>query len=304
MRSDVGLPQRTGMLRLLLLVIVAASISACSIVRSGYELAPWYSSRQLGAYWQLDPTQSAFARERIDELWRWHRRSELPEIARWLRSVNAPIDGGVDIDEVSGWRRTGLLYWERTVRRLGPGLARLITTLRPEPIEAMNKSMASDNEDYRREFLPDDRAERQARRIKRIEDKLEYFLGDLTEAQREIVRRRAAAMPRNEEIWFAERLARQRDLLALVENRSGFGNSPADAQLEQAQQRVLDFLLPLWRPRDPQRGQALESVLSASDEITVAVLSVARSEQKARLSGRVLGWAHDLEALSRQLGLP
>ena len=57
------------------------------------------------------------------------RRSELPEVARWLRSVNARIDGGVDIDEVSGWRRTGLLHWDRTVQQLGPGLARLITIL-------------------------------------------------------------------------------------------------------------------------------------------------------------------------------
>lgn len=300
MRSDVGLPQRTGVLRLLLLISVAASISACSIVRIGYELAPWYTARQLDAWWQLDPTQSAFGRARVDELWRWQRRSELPEIARWLRSVNARIDGGVDIDEVSGWRRTGLLYWERTVRPLSPGLASLMNTLRPEQIEAMSKRMVSDNEDYRREFLPDDLAERQARRVKRIEDKLEYFLGELTEAQRELVLRKASAMPYNEEVWFAERLARQRDLAELVWRLSSFGSPLVDAQLERANQQVLDFLLPLWEPHDPQRRQALAGVLRASDDITAAVLSTARPDQKARLSARLVSWANDLEALSRK----
>lgn len=174
MRSDVGSARCIGMLRLLLALAVAVFFSACSIVRIGYELAPWYTARQLGAYWQLDSVQSAFARERIDELWSWHRRSELPAISRWLRNVNGRIDGGVELDEVSGWRRTGLLYWERTVRRLGPGLAHLMMTLRPEQIEAMSKRMAADNEDYRREFLPDDSAERQSRRVRRIEEKLEY----------------------------------------------------------------------------------------------------------------------------------
>lgn len=126
----------------------------------------------------------------------------------------------------------------------------------------------------------------------------------MTEAQREIVRRKAAAMPRNEEIWFAERLARQRDLSELVRRLSGFGGSLTDAQLEQANGHVLDFLLPLWEPRDGQRLKALEGVLRGSDDITAAVLSIALPDQKARISGRLLGWANDLEALSSKVGLP
>lgn len=300
MRSDGGATRRRIGLRLLWVLVVAAWISGCSVVRVGYELAPWYSVRELDAAWQLDSTQSAFARERVDELWHWHRRNELPEIARWLRSVNARIDGDVDIEEVSGWRRTGLLHWDRTVQQLSPGLARLIGSLRPEQIEAMNRRMVSENEDYRREFLPDDLSERQARRVKRAEARLVSFLGDLTQSQRELVLRKAAAMPRNEEIWFAERLARQRDLAELVRRLSSAGSPLVDAQLERANQQVLDFLLPLWEPREPQRRQALAGVLRASDDMTAAVLSIASPDQKARLAARLLGWANDVEALSRK----
>lgn len=300
MRSDAGATWRRIGLRLLWVLIVAAWVSGCSFVRVGYELAPWYSVRQLDAAWQLDPTQSAFARERMDELMRWHRRSELPEIARWLRSVNARIDGGVDIEEVSGWRKTGLLHWDRTVQQLSPGLARLISSLRPEQIEAMNKRMVTENEDYRREFLPDDLSERQARRVKRAEARLVSFVGDLTQSQRELVLRKAAAMPRNEEIWFAERLARQRDLAELMRRLSSAGSPLVGAQLERANQQVLDFLLPLWEPREPQRRQALEGALRASDDMTAAVLSIAPPDQKARLAARLLGWVNDIEALSRK----
>jgi len=93
MRSDIGPWRLGGALRLALAIVLAASMSACSMVRIGYELVPWYTARHLDSYWQLDAVQSSFARERIDELWQWHRSSELPELARWLRQLSGRLDG-------------------------------------------------------------------------------------------------------------------------------------------------------------------------------------------------------------------
>ena len=176
--------------RLAMLCLIAASISACSMLRIGCEFAPWYAAWQLDRYWRLDATQASFAKERIDDLWRWHRRSELPEYARWLRSSSAHLDAPVGLIEVTGWRQT------------------------------------------------------------------------------------------------AERLSR-------------FGLTLTDAQRQEATRLTTEYLNSVWQPGDPQRRQALEGVMLASDEITVAVFNTARPEQKARLSERLLWWAADFEALTR-----
>lgn len=285
--------------RLGLSILVAMAVSACSMLRVGYESVPWYASWQLDRYWALDSEQAAHAQERVEDLFRWHRRSELPEYSRWLRRVSERVQATVDLEEATSWRRTMAGFWSRTVQRLGPGVARIIVTLRPEQIERMKRRMASENNDYIKEFLPDDPGERQRRRVKRIEQRIEYYLGDMAGDQREIVRRMARAMPQNEEIWYRERLARQQDFLRLLERLSRPGQPLSEAQREEAERNVVGYLASLWEPADPQRRNSLESVMRASDEITVAVLNVATPRQKDKLSRRLLGWAEDLEAVAR-----
>ena len=285
--------------RLVLLCLIIPLVSACSALRIGYEFVPRYAAWQLDRYWELDSAQASFSKERIDELWRWHRHSELPEYARWLRSLNGGLDASVDIVEVTNWRRMLIRYWRVTALRVAPDVSELIVSLRPQQIDHMKQRLASANEDYKQEFLPHDPAMRQARRIKRIEERLEYYFGPLMDVQRDIVRRMAGAMPRNEQVWFEERLARQKDFVDLAERLGRFGPSPTAAQREEAARLVTDYLVSLWEPRDPKRRQALESVMLASDEITVAVFNAALAEQKARLSERLLGLAADFEALSR-----
>ena len=154
--------QTTYIVRLAILCLILASISACSTVRIGYEIAPRYAAWQLDRYWQLDSSQASFGKERIDVLWRWHQQSELPEYARWLRSLHVRLGVSVDILEVTSWRETAIRYWRAAALHMAPDLSELIVSLRPRQIEHMKQRMASDNDDYRREFLPEVPGERQA----------------------------------------------------------------------------------------------------------------------------------------------
>ena len=284
---------------LALALLAALTISACSIVRVGYEAIPWYAFWQLDRYWALDSAQAAYGQDSIEELLRWHRRSELPEYARWLRRINERIQAPIDLAEAMSWRRAMNGFWTRAVHRIAPELTEIVVTLRTEQVEQMKKRMASENDDYRKEYLPEDLSERQTRRIKRIEERIEYYLGGITDRQREIVRQMAALMPRNELVWLQERLARQHDLTALLDRLRRPGQTLSDVERQEASRQVTDFLLSVWEPQDPRRRQSLEEALKASDEITMAVLNVATPAQRTALSRRLSGWANELEALAR-----
>ena len=155
-------------------------------------------------------------------------------LASALFFVSAGSRAQVDIVEVTNWRRMLIRYWRATALRVAPDVSEMIVSLRPQQIEHMKQRMAAANDDYKHEFLPDDPVKRQARRIKRIEDRLEYYFGPLADVQRDIVRRMAAAMPRNEQVWFEERFARQKEVVDLAERLGRFGPTPATAQREEA----------------------------------------------------------------------
>lgn len=281
--------------------VLAMAISACSMVRIGYEAAPWYVAWQLDRYWALDSAQADYGRERADDLQRWHRRSELPEYSRWLRRLNERIQAPVDLAEVVSWRREIAGFWERAARRVAPELAGIIVTLRAEQIETMRRRIASENDDYSKEYLAGDPVQRQARRVKRVEQRIEYYLGEVTAEQRDIVRQKARAMEQSEQVWFKERLARQDDFSRLIAGLGRAGQPQSEAQREEVRRLVTDYLVSWWEPRDPARREALERVMIASDEVTVAVLGIATPRQRERLSRRLLGWAADADALAVQV---
>ena len=295
-RSRYALRRHLAIALLLCTAMVAA---ACSVIQMGYEAAPWYASRLLDRYWALDSTQSAYAQERIAELMRWHRRSELPEYVRWLRQLNERLQAPVDLAEATSWRLGINRFWTRAVQQATPDLTDLFIMLRPEQLERMNKRMISENDDYKKDYLPDDLAEREMRRIKRMDERVEYYLGAITGDQREIVLKMARAMPQNEQVWYDERLARQKDLLATIERVRRPGPQLSDSERREANRVLGDYLLAVWIPTDLQRRQTLESVMRASDEVTVAVLRVATPAQKAALSQRLLRWAREVEAIAR-----
>lgn len=285
--------------RVVLALLVTFVVSSCSMVRISYEAAPLYASWQLDRYWSLDSTQSAFGKDRIAEQFRWHRRSELPEYARWLRQVNERSQGSIDLAEAASWRRVMTGFWTKAVHRLAPDLTELLITLQSEQVERMNKRMATENNDYRKEYLPDDLSEREARRIKRIEARIESYLGGITEKQQEIVRKMARLMPQNEQVWYQERLARQKDWAAVMERARLSGQKVSDVARRDTTKQITEYLLSIWEPNDAQRRQRLENVMRASDEIMVEVLNAATPTQKATLSRRLLGWAEDFEALAQ-----
>ena len=284
-------------------LMAALALASCSMVRIGYEAVPTYASWRLDRYWALDATQSAYGRDRIAELMRWHRRNELPEYIRWLSRVNERVQSPIDLADAVNWRRDLNEFWTRAVRKIVPELSDLVLTLRTEQVEQMNKRMASENDDYRKEFLPEDLFERETRRTRRIEERIEerieYFLGPLTERQRGIVRDMASLMPQSEQVWYQERIARQKGLVATIERVRRPGEKVTDVERDETIWQLTKYLLSVWAPNDSQRQKALESAMVASDEITVAVLNAATPAQKAALSRRLSTWARDFEDLAR-----
>lgn len=275
------------------LVATAIATTGCSMARLGYDALPTWAHWQVERYFDLDEQQRDIVGRHLDELHRWHRRSQLPEYGAFLREVDDRLRTPVDAEAFGPWRDRVGEAWEALAERLAPGVAELGLTLREEQIRRLRERFSDANEKLRGEMLPAKGKTREEARAERLVKRAEFFLGRLTSAQAREISVLAAGLPPTEEAWLAEREARQRGFIRLLEQLRR--EQPPKAE---ARRLAHEYLVGMWTPHEARRGNRIERSIEAGDQFAAQVLEIATPKQRAHLSKLIAGFAADFEALS------
>jgi len=265
--------------------------TSCSMIRLGYDTLPMWAHWQIERYLSLDDDQSRIVSRRLDEVHRWHRRTQLTQYVRFLREVDDELHDAVDADAIAAWRERVAQAWLPVAEHLAPGVAELAVTLRPEQFERMRKRLKESNETAREKQFPVG-ARREEARGDRIVKRAEFFLGSLDAEQERDLRAMAARLPASEEEWMAERVARQERIVAMLEQLAR--ERPARAE---ATRIAREALVGLWETRAPHHRK-LDRAIQAGDKLSVQMLARATPEQRAHLTKLVRGYAQDFTDLS------
>lgn len=281
----------------LLLPLVASCLLAtgCTSTRFGYEALPLWLSWQIDRHLGLDASQREFVSARIDALERWHRQTQLPAYGALVASVQARLQHPVGQEDIGRWREQLLGVWDPIADRLAPDAAALALTLKPAQLERLAQRFEESNREARRKMLPADPRRREQARVERVLERINYFVGDLPTGLEREIRAQAAALPATEPEWLAEREARQRAILAVLERIVRERPPP-----ETAQAWCRETLRAMWRSADPARREALEHSARAGDALSLQVLMRAGPPQREHLFGRLRGLVDDFSVLSRR----
>jgi hypothetical protein len=292
------------------LPLVASCLVAtsCTVAQVGYDHLPRLALWRLDSYVALDAQQRAIAGRRLEELHAWHRGTQLDDYARLLREVQArALAPGVTDADVRTWRLAFAERWRPIAEQAAPGVAEIAGTLQPAQVERLRGELARDNRKLQREWLPADGDSRLKARTRRYVERAEFFLGDLTDAQVQTIRRMAAELPASEEQWYARRLDRQDELVTTVERIRAERPPPADAT-RWMRDHLTGYLQPAraaaaTAPAGREAGRAAtpaeaERVLNQSDAIAAAVLAGATPKQRQHLQRRLQEWIDLAEALA------
>lgn len=269
-------------------------VSGCSVLpRFGYENLPTLATWQADSYLSLNAEQKALANRRIEAVHAWHRRTQLADYAAFLREVQRRVAAG-DVDEAQmrAWRIAAFERLRPIAEQAAPGAAEVAVTLTPEQLERLKAEMHRDNEKMRREWMPADRGERIEARAKRYVQRAERFLGSLTPEQRQFARRFAAEAPDTEDIWFAQRIGRQQDLVAVMERIRV--ERPDEAT---ATRWMREHLMRYLVLRDGPDKAGAESSLASGDAMAAAMLSRATPKQRQHLQRTLQDWIDLVESL-------
>jgi hypothetical protein len=278
------------------LVALLALLTACSSLKLAYNNGDTLLYWWLDNYVDFDGEQSGQVKKDIDDLFRWHRKTQLQDYVQvmqraqqQLRGNPTPADLRADYDDIRARTQSLLL-------KAAPDIADLALSLKPEQLAQMEKKFAKNNDKFRRENMKGDREDQNEYRYKKSMEQFELWFGSFSREQKDIIRKASDARPLDNAIWLDERVRRQRSVLALA--RRIVQEKPSR---EQAVAQIQSLIRESFTRLDNSERKAFyEANTNASIGLVHTVIGIATPEQKAHAEKRMQGWISDFNTLATQ----
>jgi Family of unknown function (DUF6279) len=280
----------------LALVVVLAG---CSVLRVAYSQAPTFTYWWIDGYVDLNGEQTLKLRDGIDRWFDWHRRVEMPRYATLLaRAQREVMEPALTTDQLCVWRDEAQRRLDAALDEATPTFATLMVTLTPEQISHLERKMAKDGEELKRDFAQTDKAERAKVSFKRTLERYENLYGKLDDAQRAKLAQLLAASPFDADRWLAERDRRNAELLTLLTNVSTAGKSAdsaaATAQAQAAVRMIAERALRSPRPDYRAYQQRLTQENCA---LAAAMHNATTPAQRLYARNKLKGWEDDVRMI-------
>ena len=207
------------MTRLWRSLLALALLAGCSATRLAYDHADLLLRWRAERYLDVHGAQSEELDARVAAFLAWHRAHALPLYARFAREAESRLARELSRADLV-WSYDSLhTHIRAAMRAAAEESAPLLDRLGPEQIEHVQQRFADDNRKFAKEQLEGDDGERRKRRVKRNVERLEEWLGGLSDAQVERVRQYSERAPLVGAMRDRERRRLQAEFLAMLRAR-------------------------------------------------------------------------------------
>lgn len=281
-----------------MILLLAATLAACSSARFGYANGDSLVSWWMNGYISFDDDQKFVARKQLIELFAWHRQTQLKDYAHLMTgfqqriqsAARQPVTPREVVDDYAAIRQRAKVSIERAL----PDLAGLALTLEPKQLQHLERKFASNNGAYRDEFLQGDLDDRQRGRLKKVMKQAEYWFGDFSREQEAQILGVLRTTPLNNEIWLGERQRRQQEMLRMLRK----------IQAEKPDRDVALAMLKSYTSRGfeiftyHEHPQFFDASREGVANLAATIINMATPEQRAHAVKRLQQWIDDCNALA------
>ena len=202
------------------LALVAAALTGCSSVRLAYENADAYVLWRANGYLDLRGAAYEALDERIDDFFDWHRARALPQYVKLSEEAAQRVAKGLSRADLVWGYDSFVAQARESLREAAQRIAPLLDGLNARQLKRVELRFDEDNRRFRKENLRGSEDERRRRRAKRMQERLEDWVGDLDRAQVQRVRQYSERAPLLGELHERERMRIQGELLDMARERS------------------------------------------------------------------------------------
>lgn len=275
------------------IMAMALLSSGCSTVDFAYSMGPTALTLMADNYLDLDADQETLLKERILVLREWGRTAQLADVSKLLLDVRARAGGRIGTEDLVWLTDEGRKRWGTMAPRLAAEIVDLAPRLTPDNINALNKKLARNNDEYVKENIEVAPEKLRDRRFERFKENFERWYGNLDETQSARLRVLSDALPANPRLVLEDRKRRQQAFVAALQMAMD-----KSTPREQATARLVTLLTDWERGRAPAYQAFAEAWLAQSRNLTVEIVNLSSSAQRETAQRRFKRWADDLAGLA------
>lgn len=266
--------------------VCVVALSGCSALQLGYNNADTLLQWRGGRYFGFEDEQKAEFERRVQRFLAWHRRSELPRYAHVANELAGRLERGVSLDDLVWGYDAFQAHLRQSLKAGGGEIGDLLDALSPAQVEKFQAQLERENRDFAKEHgLREPPEERRARRVKRNLERMEDWVGPLTEAQVERIVLYSRRAPLDDELRDRDRRRMQRELVGIV-------------KAKEAKKRLAQWAAAWDQNRDPAYDAARKANLQEFYSMLLDLDKTLSPEQRSRAVRRLRGFAGDFVALA------
>lgn len=284
------------LLKWLCLCLIAAGLTACSLARFGYDHGETITYWWMNGYADFNSNQGPWVRQRIDNLFAWHRRTQLADYVQLLTAAQLSLQHEAEIGEVLANYDALVLRVDRIVAQAAPDLADFVLTMDADNLTRLHEKFAANNEAFRKDYLRGDLQQKQAFRYRKVMDMAEYWFGDFSDEQQAAIRRASDQRPLNNDMWLADRMQRQQVLLALL-HRIQTEKPARDVAIAMLKDYITNNYM-VCSTASPEMRAYFETSKQGVAQLAVLIINIATPKQKAHATAKLQSWIDDFNALA------
>ena len=269
----------------LVLLWAAVTLGGCSGVRMVYDNIDTFIRWRLLQFLDVHGEQADQLDERIAGFLRWHRKNALPKYARDADEAASRLSDGLSQDDLVWGYDAVVAHARESVRAAAEQMAPLLDRLTPEQIRHMEQRIAEENRKFARENLRGSERQRRRQRAERIVERMEEWVGPLSQAQVERVQQYSARAPLLGEMRDRDNKRLQSEVLAIIRAR-------------EARKRLPERVANWERDREPAFVAARAATQKEFEAMLIDLDRLGSAEQRARLVAELRRYAGEFRALA------
>ncbi len=272
------------------------AIGACGALKLGYQTLPEVSYWWLDNYLDFTDAQKPQVKEDLAALQRWHRKTELPQIADLLDQMSLLAVKDVTADQMCALADSVRTRLHAVGTQAEPPAATLALALQPEQIQALRKRYDKNNADYRKEWIDLPPAKRDEKRYKKIVDYGENLYGKLDAPQKATIRKYVSNGGFDPVYDNDFRLRQQRDVLQTLEKLQASPN----ISLSDARKAIAGLVDRSFEAPDAAGREHQQAVRKAGCEAMAEVQNSTNDSQRAHAVKRLQDYRQDIAVLAEK----
>lgn len=293
--EDTPDPWRQRMVRWAFIGTLTLAVAACSILQAVYEQAPRYIQWRTNVAHHFTDDQYELARTNIRRWFDWHRREQMPQVARLLQQATLDVRGPISPELACERRDAYLAMSKQAFAAATPLAAAVMVHLGPAQVSRVQAFFGDVNDDHREKYISDDPREQARLAVDFIEEWGGLVYGDFTAAQRAHLEREVMALPFSARTVLQEFQRFQGRYVQLLKDTQAH-KLPAD----QVSQRLLALLLDGVDPQEPARKAQMQRWVKAGCAFASDLHAQTTGAQRERAERTLSGWRDDVQEITGQ----